>query len=280
MGNAPFTVCLTHDIDACFSGWKQDVFWALKHAKLGSILKIITNKIHGKDTWFNFDTIIKSEKKHQATSSFYFLTKNKGKSRIINSDYDLTSDKLKKVFKTIERADSEIGIHGSYRTHDDVEAFRKDIAKINMDIIGNRFHYLEFDIEKSPTVLQANDIKYDTTLGFAESIGFRSAYCLPYYLWDYNKACRSEVLEVPLMIMDTTLRSYCKLNPEEAFDHIQALIAEVEKFSGVLTLLWHNTSFSEYKYKGWKKMYSDLLRHFSNKGAWLTKVSEVYFLYK
>jgi len=279
-GNARFAVCLTHDIDSINSGWKEDAYWSLKKGGLKSVFHIIRNKINGIDTWFTFDKITQAEKNLNVSSSFYFLAK-KGKYRnISNADYNIQSDNIKSAIELVENAGSELAIHGSYRTHDDTESFHKEYSLFKNKILGNRFHFLEFDIEKSPEVLQKNGIKYDTTLGFAESIGFRNSYCHPYYLYDFKNNCRSEVLEIPLIVMDTTLRKYCRINQHEVLSILDPLIPEIEKFEGVLTLSWHNTSFSEYKYRGWSKIYSDLLCHLRTKNAWLTKASEIYFFYK
>ncbi len=278
--NARFAVCLTHDIDSCNSGWKEDVYWALRNGKLKNVFQILLNKIKGKDTWFTFEKILQTEKDFNATSSFYFLAKKGRPKNITNSDYDLHSVQIQEVLTQIKNSGSEIGIHGSYKTHDDVESYGKDRSLFEKDVIGNRFHYLEFDIQKSQEVLQANGIKYDTTLGFAKSIGFRNSYCHPYYLYDFINACRSEVLEIPLVLMDTTLRKYCKMNQKEVLDSVIPIIDELERFSGVLTVLWHNTSFSDNKYRGWGKIYSDLLTHLLNKNAWLTNASNIYLWYK
>jgi hypothetical protein len=279
-GNAGFAVCLTHDIDSCNSGWKEDLYWALKKGELKSVFRIIRDKLSGMDSWFTFDTIIQAEKNVNATSSFYFLAKKGRCGNIPNSDYNLQSEKIQHVIKLVEQEGSEAAIHGSYRTHDDEESFHNEYALFKNKVLGNRFHYLEFDIEKSPEVLQKNGVKYDTTLGFAESIGFRNSYCHPYYLYDFKNACRSEVMEIPLMIMDTTLRKYCKIDQQELVNVLDPVISEVEKFNGVLTVLWHNTSFSDYKYRGWSKIYSDILSHLQTKNAWLTKASGIYFFNK
>ena len=73
--------------------------------------------------------------------------------------------------------------------------------------MGNRFHYLMFDPEKTVQILEDCGIKYDTSLMFAEHVGFRRGCCSPFYLYDFEKNRTSPVIEIPLIIMDTTFRN-------------------------------------------------------------------------
>ena len=115
-----------------------------------------------------------------------------------------------------------------------------------------------FNVKKTLEVLEQTALKYDATLGFAEHIGFRRGTCFPFYLYDFKRKQISTILEFPLIIMDTTLihAKYMKISQHETLHQIEPLIAEVKKFHGVLSVLWHNTSFSDYKYTGWKKFTS------------------------
>lgn len=62
------------------------------------------------------------------------------------------------------------------------------------------------------------------------------------------------VLEVPLIVMDTTLKSniYMNLSPEEGLSKIINLMHKVKKYNGIFTLLWHNTSFYSGGWAEWE----------------------------
>jgi len=145
-------------------------------------------------------------------------------------------------------------------------------------IDGNRFHFLMFDPIKTPSILESSGIKYDSTLGFAESIGFRRGTCFPFYLYDFQNQSISNVLEIPLMVMDASLsgQKYMNLNPTSAFSAIKPIIDEVHKFEGVFTILWHNTFFSKYKYTGWSAVLEETLTYINSKNPNYYQGKDIY----
>jgi hypothetical protein len=53
------------------------------------------------------------------------------------------------------------------------------------------------------------------------------------------------------------------------------LTKEVKKFGGVLTVLWHNTHLSHYKYTGWRELYVRIMNHGFQEHAWMQSCSEI-----
>ncbi|NCP83711.1 MAG: hypothetical protein GW809_08875 [Bacteroidetes bacterium] len=266
-------VSLTHDIDTCLSAWLQGGFSELKKKKLFSMMSLILKRIFKEDDWFNFKTIVDLEKSFGATSSFYFLAKKGNRGKWKNGDYDIRDKKMQKALTYLKETGNEVGVHGSFGTHNDSKRFKHDIEIIqSKPIQGNRFHFLMFDPEKTVSVLEDNEIQYDTSLGFAEQIGFRRATCYPFFLYNFEKDRISTVIEIPLIVMDGTLsnKKYMGLEKEAAVSKVFELIDEIAKFNGVFTLLWHNTHFSEYKYTGWNEVYQSLLAYSKEKKGLLT----------
>jgi len=67
-----------------------------------------------------------------------------------------------------------------------------------------------------------------------------------------------DILEIPLIVMDGTLRQYRKLTPQEGEERILTLAQRCKNVNGVFTLLWHNTSlFGDWK--EWGDMYQRVL---------------------
>lgn len=254
-------------------------FSELKKKRIFSIPKIVLSKLFGKDNWFNFDEIIEIEKTYGASSSFYFLPQKGKVGNWKNADYNIQGKDIQETIVALKENGCEIGVHGSFGTHDNCDKFQTDIDRVNSKpIIGNRFHFLMFDVEKSVSVLDDCNIKYDTTLGFAEQIGFRRATCYPFYLWDFAKNSISPVVEIPLMVMDGSLanKKYMGASKEESLSKVIELIEEVEKFNGVFTLLWHNTYFSDYKYTGWKNIYRKILDYSKDNGGLLSSGENIF----
>ena len=274
-----FAVALTHDIDNCMSAWLEGSFSELKKGRIFSIPGLILKRLFFKDDWFNFDLIASIEKQYGARSTFFFLPEKGKKNRWKNADYHIENQKIREVIRKLTDDEFEIGIHGSFGTHMDAQKFKNEISKINSPTIsGNRFHFLLFDVAKTIGVLENCHIKYDTSLGFAEYTGFRRGTCYPFYLYDFEQDIISNVLEIPLIVMDTTLHSqkYMGYAPEKSREEIFKLVDEVKKFSGVFTLLWHNTFFSAYKFTGWKQIYIDILEYCKNTHALMTTCRNIY----
>lgn len=279
--NYPFSACLTHDIDECKSAWLIGSSYELKKKRFFSIPRLVIKRVLGKDDWFNFEKIDTIEKQFNAISSYYFLPqKSKISSRKWkNADYHITDKAIQRAILFLKSAGNEVGVHGSFGTHIHSERLSTDIIRINSTpIIGNRFHFMMFDPAKTVSVLQECGIKYDTSLGFAEHVGFRRGTCYPFYLYDFEKEATSSVLEIPLIVMDGSLYSkkYMNVSREKALEQTLDLVDTICKFGGVFTLLWHNTFFSEYKYRGWKEVYCKILEHCQSKNGLLTSGEQIY----
>ena len=272
-------VALTHDIDTCNTGWIEDSFSELKAKKFSSTAKIIINRVFQKDDWYNFAEILNIEKRFNAKSTFFFLAKKGKTGQYKNADYNIESKKIRNTLFDLKYNGCEIGIHGSFGTHKDHKKLSFDISKINSpQIIGNRFHFLMYDNTITINTLEKNNLKYDSTLGFAEHIGFRRGTCYPFFLYDFDNDKCSTILEIPLIAMDTTLQSrkYMNKPPNEAFNEMKTIINEILKFNGVFTLLWHNNFFSKYKYSGWQDVYIKTLEYCQSKNGLLTSADDIY----
>jgi peptidoglycan/xylan/chitin deacetylase (PgdA/CDA1 family) len=273
-GQHPFLTSVSHDIDKCQSGWAEEIFYLLKKFKFIPIIKVITSKIFNKDIWFNLSDILDYEKQKDIKSVFYFLTeKGKHQKGIYNSDYKIDHPSLKNIFNHILKNESEIGIHGSFGTSDSSFQFNKEISKLENiaknRILGNRFHYLQYDINITPDILEKNHLVYDMSLGFAEHIGFRNGICHPFKLYNFKENKPYDYFEIPLVLMDVTLfnKAYMNLDTDEAFKQIAILISEIIKFKGVFTVLWHNNSYSQYKFAYRKKFFDKLVDYCKSKGS-------------
>lgn len=274
-----FGVCLTHDIDTCQSAWLEGSFSELKKKRVHSIPKLIMKGLWGKDDWFNFSTITNIEKQYNALSSFYFLPQKGKVGAWKNADYNINSKSIQKTISTLLANGNEVGVHGSFGTHNNAENLANDINRINRHpVIGNRFHFLMFDPLTTVSVLEKCDIKYDSSLCFAEHIGFRRGTCYPFYLYNFEKDQVSNVIEIPLIVMDSSLsyKKYMGLTTGNAFESVTQIIDEVKKFNGVFTLLWHNTFFSDYKYTGWREVYIKILEYCKKNNGLLTNGPEIY----
>jgi len=77
-------------------------------------------------------------------------------------------------------------------------------------IVGYRNHYLKFKVPETWGLPKEAGFKYDTTLGYADCVGFRNGMCHPFKPFDLNINSYINILEIPLIIMDRTLFDYMK----------------------------------------------------------------------
>jgi hypothetical protein len=79
-------------------------------------------------------------------------------------------------------------------------------------------------------------------MGYADHEGFRCGTCYPFRPFDIEQNREMKIKEVPLIVMDQTLRRYRKLSPDQAEERIMQLATRCKRVGGTFTLLWHNSS--------------------------------------
>ena len=273
-----FSVALTHDIDNCMTAWVEGSFSELKNKKIHNLPRLLFKRLFKKDEWFNFEEISALETTRNARSTFFFLPQKGKVNGRKNADYDVTSKTFQHQIELLIAKGHEIGLHGSFGTHVDFEKFILDKERLGTSVHGNRFHFLMFDVNQTTSLLEKAGIKYDASIGFAEHVGFRRGSCYPFFMYDFENNRISNVLELSTHIMDTTLQhnKYMSIPAEKASDTVKPIIDEVIKFNGVLSLLWHNTHFSRFKYGGWKEVYVKILNYCKKHHAKLTTCEDIY----
>lgn len=259
--NNNITSFITHDIDLCKTGWKENSARALLEGHPFIAVKTIIQKIIQKDVWFNFDKIMNIEDSLDIKSTYFFIPEKSNFNNVQNGDYNIASPELKKALESIQKNGNEIGLHASYGTGFKEEKFKKETEKMNTLVAGNRFHFLGMRIPESLEIINNSKLIYDTTLGFAEQIGFRNGFCYPYPPYNIFKDAPYSFIEFPLMVMDRTLQhsSYMGLIPSGAVEVVEDLIDEIGYFRGSFILLWHNKFISGYKFREWQKVYIDII---------------------
>jgi len=254
---------ISHDIDQCTTGWKEAGFSQLKKMKFFDVAKIALNRLVGKDVWFNFEDILNYNQSRNIHASFFFLTR-KGMNtnhQIMNADYDIRDKVFKSVFEQIRAKDCEVGLQGSLDTGLDKKEMELDKNTLPTEAYGNRCHFLLYDLNRLPAILDHCQLEYDNSTCFANHVGFRNSTCSPFYLYDFENERASSCIELPLSIMDRTLsqKKYMHIKQADALKTCQQVISETVKFNGVLSILWHNHHYSNYKFEGWRGALDSIL---------------------
>jgi len=275
----PFAFSLTHDIDSVDYYTFNHLLYKVKETtglvktyynfktNLKHLLKAFFEllKFSGKENpaW-NFDYLRTIEKQNNFRSAFYFLEKDK---KHHDSNYHFSEERIKSLFDYLISENCEIGLHGTVGSATSYAKLKETLNNLNNElpknVSGIRQHRLLYKLPITTIIQQKAGLNYDTSLSFAEHEGFRNSFCFPFKLYDFDNDEMVNIWEIPLIAMDVTLFHYRKLNVEEAFSSVKALVNEIKKFNGIFTLLWHNTFFDEDRFPGIKQFYENLL-HFIN----------------
>lgn len=263
---------LSHDIDILHSGWKIEAYLAAKKLDFKLFTRVLLDKLNGKPFYNNIEEILSLESGYDIQSCFYFLpAQGKDKNGIMNADYSISD--LNNLCKLVQKNGNEFGLHKS--SFD--SSFREEMALFTDKVEQNRYHYLKFQTHKAWKEINAAGLKTDASLGFAEHIGFRNSYGLPFTPFDMENDKPFSFVEIPLHIMDVTLSKYMQLSKDVIFENIKHFI-ESQKFNSVISLLWHNNMMTTFRNRSFLDLYIKILElidptHF-------TTPFEIYSKYK
>jgi hypothetical protein len=273
-GQKSFAVCLSHDVDHILKN--GNLLAACRHTlaiifrlhKFKRAFHYLRNYFQNRgdykrDPYWTFNYILSMEKENSFNSSFYFMASSASDP---DFRYDINDGRIRKLISELEAYGCEIGYHGSLLSYDNKEIM--DMEKKSLDEIvtnrtyGCRQHYLKFQTPFTWRYQQQSGILYDTTLSYAEQVGFRCGICFPYKPYDVIEGKVMGIWEIPLIIMEGTLQSdmYRNLSPEDALIRIKSIIQTVKRHKGVFTFLWHNSSF-DYNWDGWGYVFEDVMRY-------------------
>jgi peptidoglycan/xylan/chitin deacetylase (PgdA/CDA1 family) len=271
---APFAVCLTHDIDWIYQQtWKKGLktLTSLKSLDIRQSLRSVAEFRSRKLPYCNVREITELEERYGASSTFFFLALKKQ-----DEDFNYPAPDLREEFGYLQEKGAEIGLHGGHTACKDLDTLVEEKKRLEnvlgRPVRGYRNHFLKFRIPDTWENLHAAGFQYDSTMGYPDCVGFRNGMCHPFR--PYNRTTNKiiDILEFPLVIHDTTLFDYMQLDGNEAWAVTKDLINKTEKNQGVITILWHNTTFLS---ASGAKFYEKILEYCKAKNAWMTNAGEI-----
>jgi hypothetical protein len=206
-------------------------------------------------------------------SAFYWKASPPGPH---DSGYDPRHPKLRRAMVWLTEHGFENGIHPGYETWRDRDRLRSEVellqSVLQQQRLGGRQHFLRWCPE-TWVDWEACGLAYDSTLGFADAIGFRAGTCIPYRPWIASLNREVNLLEIPLIVMDLTPLAYMQLSLPEALAAILRCIDACRLVGGVFTLLWHNTTLLN---PAFGNLYRELLDHLqgAEKYDWRSDVEQ------
>ncbi len=185
---------------------------------------------------------------HRLDSAIYWKASAAGP---FDTGYDPRHPKIQKVIAWLSKRGVECGVHPGYGTYDSPGRLQSEVnvlrEVLGREQLGGRQHYLRWRPD-TWRHWETCGLSYDSTVGFADQLGFRAGTCVPYRPWLFSEDREANLIEVPLIAMDCTPIFYMGLSVQESFDKIVACIERCRLVGGVFTLLWHNTSLMDPRY--------------------------------
>lgn len=254
-----FSFNVSHDVDKIsryisvpkIKFYKHLMVDIVKRPKL--VLKYYTkNKdFFNSETSNTFDWLMDVSERFNIKSEFYFIPSNT--SFKFDFRYNYTKF-VKNIIKHIYNRGHVLGIHYSYNSSKKYKIkYEWNILNnlyndLNIETIkGGRLHYLRINFLDTLRQIENVGQKYDNTLTFHETGGFRCGTCFPYKPFDIYQKRILNIEIRPLIVMEGSVLNYSKIkiNNDCAFNYFKELIVECYKVGGNFSLLWHNDEFEK-----------------------------------
>jgi hypothetical protein len=213
---------------------------------------------HRLDPYNTFDFLMDVSERHEIVGAFYFLATEQPTA--LDGPYTLDNPWIESLVRRIHERGHEIGLHPSFHTHLDAGRTEAEFLRlrraakrqgVTQERWGGRQHYLRWENPVTWANWEAAGLDYDSTLGYADRIGFRAGTCHEFPTFHLLERRPLRLRERPLHVMDGTLFEYMKLSPDEAFENVLAVARECRRYGGTLSLLWHNSSLPTTRQKRW-----------------------------
>ena len=139
---------------------------------------------------------------------------------------------------------AEVGWHPGYGVHGHPDRWAAERERF-VGAFGHparlaRTHFLRWTEPDTPRTLGEAGVQIDSTMGFAEHSGYRRGTTHPFRVFDPERAEASDLWEMPLAVMDTTLHQYRALSGPALADAIGAVFEAARRSGGCAVVLWHN----------------------------------------
>ncbi len=194
------------------------------------------------------------------TSAFYFMA---AKPNAAQSGYDPASPYIKDCFRDLRKSGHVIGFHPGYSTYNNLDELiieKKTLeAALGEPVLEGRQHYLRFQAPNTWRLWEEAGLSRDSSMGFAEHEGFRCGTCWSYAPFDVEQNREIKLQEIPLTVMDATIRNYRKMTPVEGKKKILQIANRCAEVGGTFTMLWHNSSLN-FEWSAWKQIYIEVLQ--------------------
>ena len=189
------------------------------------------------------DALLKFELENNIRAIFFFLAGPYSLARY-GSRTSARWASAQALIHAVKAAGMEIGLHGSYYAmeKDSYSAEYRRLSDAAQSIIRHhRNHYLRYNPTDFWRQLSAAGLTIDHSVGFTSGWGLRTGTCVPYPTYDHSTQALSQIIEVPMLLMDGTWsRQFDRANLKE----IRSLLETVRRHHGCVGINFHPESLA------------------------------------
>lgn len=272
-----FRLQLTHDVDEPWAARRRRALLGdllLRHdpglaaRRLRAIVDAQVGRFD-RDPFSTFDLLMDISEQHGLKSVFYFQAG--GKAGDFDFRYEITDHRIARVLRRIHERDHEVGLHASYVSHRsaarirlELDALKQACRAVGFDqpSWGVRQHYLRFE---NPLTWRSQDqagLDHDSTIGWAEQIGFRAGTCREYPVFDLRERQQLGLRERPLLVMDGALLGLAH-DLDDAASRTRVVVEQSRRHGGDAVLLFHNHTLGRTRHR---LFYRDLVSELTRPG--------------
>jgi hypothetical protein len=264
-----FTIIPTHDIDTIFYSFHPLVMAAdvLKAKVWWGPFRRIYHFFKRSNPFDTFDFLMDQSEKLGLKSVFYLM--GDGRSPL-DSRYDGRHCFVQKFVRKIKEREHLIGLHPGCETFNNEQEFRRQLHYVQeycqIEINLSRHHRLKYILPDSLDIWERCGIAEDSSMGYVDVAGFRCGTGRRFKMFHVLKQQETSVFQRPLIFMDGHFHGYRNLHSlrEKAALEIVELENVCRKYNFPYTILFHNTSFDDIRWPGWKNLYADYFIHLLN----------------
>jgi hypothetical protein len=280
-----FRLALTHDVDdplsflgrtvprlarqlAADALVRRDRALALRRVRSWAAMR---RGDHRLDPYNTFDFLMGVSERHGISSAFYFLATKQPSP--LDGSYTLDHPWVRSLIAKIHGRGHEIGYHAGFDTYRDAQRTEEEFRRlravaselgVSQSVWGGRQHYLRWENPSTWANWERAGLDYDSTLGFADRVGFRVGTCHEFRTFHVRERRPLSLRERPLLVMDRTLFDYMKLSPQDALQTVLEVARECRRAAGTLTLLWHNSTLPTAAQRRWYEALTNALAQASS----------------
>lgn len=191
-----------------------------------------------------FDVFAAIQQQHTAAhipAQYFFLLAQ------IQKGYDKNISPNSKALQALMRhtaTHSAVGLHASWAAslqasvlQQEQNALQHILQQPNQ---SNRMHYINFRLPQTFRQLLQVGIRQEYSMGYGTINGFRAGTSVPYYWYDLDNECSTELEIHPFGWMDANSIFEQKDAPADAAIELQLMHQRVQQSGGQMITIWHN----------------------------------------